>query len=86
MKIFRIILGWGYWITNRNNELARKRLAVCVNCEFYKWFVCTQCGCPGQTKARIPEEFCPKYKWPGDHKHIPVNNAHSNLGNYPYPE
>lgn len=58
-KIGRIILGWWYWITNQNNELARKRLAICVECELYKWFVCTACGCPGQTKARIESEECP---------------------------
>lgn len=62
-KLSRIILGWYYWITNRNNELARKRLAICASCEFRKWFVCGECFCPLQSKARSDDD-CPKGKWP----------------------
>lgn len=58
-KLSRIILGWYYWMTNRNNELARKRLAICVKCELMKWGVCTGCGCPLQAKSRIEGEVCP---------------------------
>jgi hypothetical protein len=58
-KIYRIVLGWWYFLSNKNNTLARERLKICVDCELYKWWVCTGCGCPGQTKARIKDEFCP---------------------------
>lgn len=58
-KIGRIILGWWFLITNRNNELAKKRLKICVSCELRKGMVCGVCFCPLSAKARIPEEQCP---------------------------
>lgn len=58
-----IILGWWYWLTNFNNDLASKRLAVCVECPVRKGLVCGSCGCVLQAKARLPEEECPKKLW-----------------------
>lgn len=63
-KIGRIILGWYYWMTNRNNILAKARLEVCVKCPSRKWNVCQECGCVLQAKARLKEEECPLDKWP----------------------
>lgn len=62
-KIGRIILGWWYWITNQNNELARKRLAHCLYCPFREGLICGECGCNLQAKTRLPEEECPKKIW-----------------------
>lgn len=64
----RIILGWYYYFTNKNNELARKRISVCVDCNYRKWFACGLCGCPLQMKGRHPDENCPHPdgdKWKG---------------------
>lgn len=58
-KITSIILGWWFWITNRNNDLAKSRLKICADCELLKWFVCTGCGCPIQAKSRLKSENCP---------------------------
>lgn len=55
----RIILGWWYYATNKNNELARRRLSICVDCNYRKTFTCGFCGCNLQAKARLPEEDCP---------------------------
>lgn len=64
MKVFRILMAWWYWVTNRNNWLSKERLQHCAYCEFRKWFVCGECGCPLQAKSRLMEEECPKGKWP----------------------
>lgn len=62
-KLSSILLGWWFWITNRNSLTARKRLKICASCEFRKWFVCGECFCPLQAKARSDDD-CPKGKWP----------------------
>ncbi len=59
MKIFRITLAWWYMLTNWNNELARKRLAICTKCELRKGFFCGVCGCVLNAKARLEDESCP---------------------------
>lgn len=64
----RIILGWWYYLTNKNNVLARRRLSICVDCELLKWGLCTGCGCVAKVKATIEEEYCPHPegdKWKG---------------------
>jgi hypothetical protein len=58
----RILLAWWFWITNRNDEIARKRLSVCAGCDKRKWFVCGVCGCVLQAKARDLTETCPHPK------------------------
>lgn len=62
-KVYRIFLGWYYFITNKNNEMALERLKICVECPLMKRGVCTDCGCVLQAKARIKEEKCPLDKW-----------------------
>jgi hypothetical protein len=57
--MIRILLAWWFWITNRNNELAKSRLVICAGCDKRRWVVCGVCGCPLQTKARLEEEECP---------------------------
>ena len=62
-KIYRIVLGWWYFLSNKNNTLARERLKICVGCPKMSKGVCTSCGCVLQAKARLPEESCPLFKW-----------------------
>jgi hypothetical protein len=65
-KIYRIIMGWYYFLTNQKNEMARERLMICVDCPKMSKGLCTSCGCVLQAKARIEEEICPMHKWPTD--------------------
>lgn len=58
-KLSSIVLGWWYWLLNRNNTLANERLDVCIHCELRKGLVCGECGCVLQAKARLIEEHCP---------------------------
>lgn len=61
--IYRIFLGWWFYLTNRNNEVAKKRLDVCVYCPYRKGQTCGECGCFLQAKARVLDEECPKNLW-----------------------
>lgn len=74
-KIYRIVVGWWYWITNTNNEEAQERLLICSQCPFMMLGVCTKCGCALQAKARIDEEICPELKWPGDKWRNYIDNS-----------
>lgn len=74
-KIGRIILAWWYWVSNRNNELAAERLKTCSICPKRIWFVCGECGCALQAKARDKNEKCP-HPWGdlwADHIIIKIN-------------
>ena len=42
---------------------AQKRIAICRECEHYRMFVCTQCGCFMPAKTRIRFTECPLKKW-----------------------
>lgn len=61
--LINIIIGWWFWITNRNNKLAKSRLKICAGCEFRKGLICQSCGCVLQAKARLFDEHCPEFKW-----------------------
>jgi len=63
-KIKHIFIGWYFMLTNQNNHIARRRLAICAGCEFRRRFLCGECGCVLNAKARLFEEECPKKKWP----------------------
>jgi len=62
-KIQSIFIGWWFWITNRNNKLAKERLKICSTCEYRVGLICGSCGCVLKAKARLPEEICPYSKW-----------------------
>ncbi len=62
-KLSNIIIGWWFFLTNQNSITARKRLKICSTCEFRKWFICGECFCPLNAKARSDDD-CPKGKWP----------------------
>lgn len=81
-KLTSILIGWWFWITNRNNTMAKERLKICAVCKFRRVFLCGECGCVLQAKARLPEEKCPKDKWPEDYR---FGYHYSQYGNYPYP-
>jgi len=59
MFVLRIITAWWYWILNRNDEEAKRRVLICGDCPKMKWGVCTCCGCPIITKSRLLDETCP---------------------------
>ena len=74
----RRISNFGSWMLNviignfnnlfrRENKLAKERLDVCKNCDekikIAGVWVCGQCGCPLQSKARAPKEKCLMNKW-----------------------
>jgi hypothetical protein len=42
---------------------ALKRIKICRECEHYKTFICTQCGCIMPFKVRLKNEYCPLKKW-----------------------
>lgn len=73
-NIVNILLGWWFWVTNRNNELARKRLAKCSMCYFRNGMTCGICHCVLQAKARIEGEECPKGKWPVGDKKLTIHS------------
>ena len=48
-----------------------KRLSICEQCEFYKDFRCTLCGCIMYIKSKLATSYCPhkeKFWGPGDLK------------------
>ena len=44
-------------------SFARVRIKICRECEHYKMFVCTQCGCFMPAKTRLKFAECPLKKW-----------------------
>ena len=42
---------------------ALRRIKICRECEHYKAFICTQCGCFMPVKTRFKGSECPKQKW-----------------------
>lgn len=46
-------------------EEARKRIELCVDCDFFKKDrkVCEKCGCYMPAKTRSPKSNCPIGKW-----------------------
>lgn len=85
-KLLNIIFGWWFWITNRNDRLAQERLKICSTCQYRKQFLCGECGCVLQAKARITEELCPRKKWPTTiitesiRRHIDANSGSVHFG------
>ena len=40
-----------------------KRIKICQNCEHYKAFICSKCGCFMLLKTKIKQTWCPIGKW-----------------------
>ena len=67
-KIVNIIVGWYYKIFNKNEKLARKRIAICNGCNSKIHIniigdICDECGCVLEAKARVKDEYCELNKW-----------------------
>lgn len=68
VKLIHIIKGWYYYIFNKNEQLARKRIAICKKCKSCMHIarigdVCAECGCVLEAKARVKDELCNLNKW-----------------------
>jgi len=50
-------------IDRPSEEVIEKRWAICENCEFYKHWQCTVCGCIASQKVKVASESCPKGYW-----------------------
>ncbi len=65
--IKNIIIGWYRKLFHKNNELAKKRLAICDKCPHKmkagKSSWCDICGCELDAKARVEEEICHDGRW-----------------------
>jgi hypothetical protein len=50
--------------TNTESEsFAAKRIKICQECEHYKAFICTKCGCLMPVKTKLKGSSCPVGKW-----------------------
>lgn len=67
-KIINIFKGWYYKTFNKNEQLARKRIAICKKCKSLAHIdmlgdICNECGCVLDAKARVIDEKCELNKW-----------------------
>ena len=67
-KLINIIKGWYFKLFNKNEQLARKRIAICNKCKSRKHIdrlgdICNECGCVLDAKARVRDEYCELNKW-----------------------
>ena len=67
-KLINIIKGWYYRLFNKNEQLARKRIAICNKCKSKVHIdiigdICDECGCILEAKARVKDEKCELNKW-----------------------
>lgn len=66
-KIENIAKGTYYNITNKHQDLADIRLAICNECEnkVPSKFgdICDLCGCILESKSRVEDEHCEMNKW-----------------------
>lgn len=42
---------------------AQQRIRICKQCEHYRMFICSQCGCFMPAKTRLRNAKCPIDKW-----------------------
>jgi len=47
------------------DDVARARLKICNGCDRYMSFThqCRECGCFMDAKVKLPNAYCPLYKW-----------------------
>lgn len=67
-KLINIIKGWWYLLFNKNEKLAKKRIAICKKCKSLEHIemlgdICGECGCILEAKARVKDEKCELNKW-----------------------
>lgn len=68
IEIKHIIVGWYNWLFKKNNDLAKRRLSICANCESRVLLtkheaICSECGCLLSAKSRVKDEKCLMNKW-----------------------
>jgi len=49
--------------TLRDKSLAKKRMDICEECDYYKNYFCKKCGCVMAVKTKYRSMFCPVGKW-----------------------
>ena len=62
-KLINIVKGWYFRLFNKNEQLARKRIAICNKCKSKRHIdmigdICDECGCVLEAKARVKDEYC----------------------------
>ena len=67
-KIINIIKGWWFYLFNKNEQLANKRISICKKCEYCVHIeslgdICDECGCILDAKTRVEDEKCELNKW-----------------------
>ena len=67
-ELINIIKGWFFLIFNTNEQLARKRIAICRKCKSCSHIdilgdICNECGCVLDAKTRVKDETCELNKW-----------------------
>lgn len=67
-KLINIIKGWYFYIFNKNEQLAKKRITICKKCHSRTHIdrvgdICDECGCVLEAKARVKDEQCELNKW-----------------------
>jgi len=63
-KIWAVVTAWHLVARGRNNELSKRRIAICKSCEHRRAFVCGKCGCPLIAMSRLPDDkYCEEGKW-----------------------
>lgn len=46
-----------------SSEEEKKRKDICISCENYKIFYCSECGCSITLKTKLKAANCPINKW-----------------------
>jgi len=64
-KISEIFNGWKNVVfpNEEVEKVAKKRAAICAQCEYNVKSRCKKCGCPLVAKTRAMQSDCPLKKW-----------------------
>ena len=64
---FVVFKGNWFRAKNKNEDLFKKRYNKCKFCKDLEYTpigeVCNLCGCPVESKLRVPEETCELHRW-----------------------
>jgi ribosomal protein L37E len=66
-KFKEIISGWTNLVFHspEAEKLANERAKICGRCQYNKFSICSQCGCPlsAKTRSTSATNKCPMGKW-----------------------
>lgn len=67
-ELIHIIKGWYFYLFNKNEKLANKRITICKECSSLEHIdklgdICGECGCVIKAKSRVKDEKCELNKW-----------------------